>query len=101
MKPNHNEHKIKVALRAYTERLDEPHRAGSTWTKGWKDWSRDVLVFDTETTTDHLQRLTFGSYRHCEWQDDGSLQCVDEGLFYDDDRQDITRRTSRGRGESQ
>ncbi len=83
MKPKTNSNSIRVALRAYTERLDQPHRAGST--RQWKGWPENVLVFDTETTTDEIQKLTFGSYRHCVWQDDGTLVCLEEGIFYGDD----------------
>jgi hypothetical protein len=43
-----------------------------------------VLFFDTETTTDHLQNLTFGVWQLCR-VDDGILQCFDEGLLYADD----------------
>jgi hypothetical protein len=47
-----------------------------------RKWRRpeSVLVFDTETTTDATQRLTFGSYRYFEGD-----QCLEEGLFYGDD----------------
>lgn len=74
---------VPVAVRAYTERVDQPHRSGSP--RVWQGWPDDVLVFDTETTTDALQRLTFGSWRQYRWLPDGSLECVAEGLFHDDD----------------
>lgn len=48
-------------------------------------WRHSVLIFDTETTTDSTQRLTFGCYRFGEWQPDGSLAIREEGLFHDDD----------------
>ena len=48
-----------------------------------------VLLFDTETTVDPSQRLRFGSYRYCQWnetaQGQWSLECLEEGLFYGDD----------------
>ena len=44
---------------------------------GPSDW---VLVFDTETTTDHVQRLRFGAWQ-LYWK--GTLQR--QGLFYDPD----------------
>ena len=49
------------------------------------DWPDSVLVFDTETTTDHTQALVFGSYRYYRW-DHGRrrLRCEEEGLFYTD-----------------
>ncbi len=74
---------VPAAVRAYAERMDHPHRSGSPLP--WNSYSRDVLVLDTETTTDELQRLTFGSWRHNHLSGDGSLACVAEGLFYDDD----------------
>lgn len=43
-----------------------------------------VLFFDTETTVDHLQKLTFGCWRYCRVEGD-ELHCVDEGLIYGDD----------------
>lgn len=43
-----------------------------------------VLLFDTETTVDHLQNLVFGCWRYCR-VDEGVLHCVDEGLFHADD----------------
>lgn len=44
-----------------------------------------VFVFDTETTTDATQRLTFGVYRYYRWSSDRTLECVEEGLFYADE----------------
>jgi hypothetical protein len=44
------------------------------------------LIFDTETTTDTTQCLTFGSYRFCQWREDGrGLVCKEVGIFYADD----------------
>src|SRR3954467_6371434 len=82
---------LPVAVRVWTEQVRPaqasrasapdaaPHRAPS--------WPRSpyVLVFDTETTTDAAQALTFGVYRVCRWADDGSLATVQEGMFYADD----------------
>jgi len=78
-----NRNAIRVALRAYTERLDQSHRAGSP--RQWKGWPEHVLVFDTETTIDELQRLTFGSYRHYQFNEIGGLDCLEEGIFHADD----------------
>ncbi len=39
-----------------------------------------MLVFDTETSTDHTQRLKFGSYRFIV-----GGRCLKESLFYTDD----------------
>ena len=43
-----------------------------------------VLVFDTETTVDHRQSLTFGIWRYYRVDEDG-MHCVDEGVFHADD----------------
>jgi hypothetical protein len=48
-------------------------------------WPETVLVLDTETSTDPSQRLLFGGYRFGVWRPDGTLECLEEGLFYDDD----------------
>jgi hypothetical protein len=47
-----------------------------------------VLILDTETTTDPTQRLTFGWYRYCRWEDEARLGCAQEGLFYADELPD-------------
>ena len=91
---------IPVALRAHTARgtdaapdapSDARHDASPGAAKRTRAgraeplWPRHVLVFDTETTTDARQSLTFGSYRMSRWQTDGALALVEEGLFYADD----------------
>src|SRR6266481_1545664 len=55
--------------------------------KFWRP-PRAMLVFDTETTTDATQRLTFGGYRF--FIDD---ELREEGLFYADDLPLKDRRT--------
>jgi len=50
-------------------------------------WPDNVLILDTETTTDPTQQLNFGSSRYCRWTEDG-LVCVREDLFYADDLAD-------------
>lgn len=47
-------------------------------------WRRSVLIFDTETTIEPTQRLTFGSYRFGRWRCDGTLVITEEGLFHAD-----------------
>jgi hypothetical protein len=47
-------------------------------------WSDEVLVIDTETTINAVQKLNFGVYRHCKRGPNG-YECVEEGLFYADD----------------
>src|SRR2546423_7623356 len=74
--------RLSIALRAYAERTDVPHRGGSPFT--WKGWPKHILVFDTETTIDALQRLTFGSYRILERGSDGKTTLLEEGLFHED-----------------
>jgi hypothetical protein len=44
-----------------------------------------VLVFDTETTVDQAQALTFGCWRYYRPHPLLGLHCVDEGLFHADD----------------
>jgi hypothetical protein len=46
-------------------------------------WPEFALVFDTESTIDPKQKLTFGCYRRCQFVGD-RYQCIEEGLFYSD-----------------
>jgi hypothetical protein len=90
---------------ASTRKLDqaEPHDIyvrAHTPVKTKKPWGRQrslkwpiyCLVFDTETTVDPKQRLTFGCYRRCQLDSDG-YRCIEEGLFHADDlnRDDVKR----------
>jgi len=69
-----------VFVRAHT-----PVRTRKKWKARWSPtWPKYCLVFDTETTIDARQRLTFGCYRRC-MLDDGQYRCIEEGLFYSDD----------------
>jgi hypothetical protein len=91
---------VPVALRAYTVRRPSPETAtasppaapplGKRTRSGGRDprWPRHVLVFDTETTTDAAQRLTFGSYRVLRWLPSGGHTLISEGLFHADDLAD-------------
>jgi hypothetical protein len=75
---------LSIAVRAFTEPVTEAtdvRRKSATPAKQQR--SKHVLVFDTETTTDASQRLTFGSYR-CYRARNG-LELRAEGLFYADD----------------
>lgn len=62
-------------------------------------WPDYVLLFDTETSTDAIQRLRIGCYRLCRWiegEGPATLECIAEGLIYGDDlpRRDlVTLRT--------
>jgi hypothetical protein len=79
-----------VFLRAHTV------GTGKASAESWKDepvpkWPRQILLFDSETTIDTRQDLTFGAYRRCELID-GKYLCSEEGLFYRDGL-DIPQRT--------
>lgn len=78
---------LTVATRAWMQRDDvTPDRKSGNPARARhvETWRSSVLIFDTETTTDSTQRLTFGWYRVGEWQYDGSLAIREEGLLYDD-----------------
>ena len=47
-------------------------------------WPDRILIFDTETTIDARQDLTFGAYRLCEFTG-GKYISSEEGLFHRDD----------------
>lgn len=74
--------RIPVAVRAYTERQGAGGGGGGV---PQDRWPRGVLVFDTETTTDHRQRLLFGSWLYARWTGSGTLRTVARGLFHADD----------------
>ena len=77
---------LPIAVRAFTVRAKQAGTKYSPPRKPSPRWPDDVLVFDTETTIDTKQSLTFGSYRFSEWSDDGTrLVCKQEGIFYADD----------------
>src|SRR4051794_5740411 len=86
-------HTLTVARRAWTERQETPAKSGAgqgvkgSRRKGRPEprWPDTVLIFDTETTIDELQNLTFGTYRYARWTADRQLTCVEEGLLYADD----------------
>jgi hypothetical protein len=46
-------------------------------------WPDFALIFDTETTLDPTQKLTFGCFRRCELLG-GMYRCIEEGLFHAD-----------------
>jgi hypothetical protein len=52
-----------------------------------EDAPTKLLVFDTETTTDSTQHLTFGCWRYYRARQGGGWDCVQEGLFHADDLQ--------------
>lgn len=70
--------------------------------RSWPGWSREpatprgqrsrapkpienLLIFDTETTTDRYQNLTFGSARHCVRTGAGEIVTLAEVMFHADD----------------
>jgi len=85
---------LTVATRAWMER-DNPQRNDVATernpakimrpvTMRTVKWRRSVLIFDTETTIEPTQRLTFGCYRFGTWRRDGTLAITEEGLFHAD-----------------
>jgi hypothetical protein len=71
-----------VFLRAHTVAASQKERKNKK--RKTIKWPEQVLVFDTETTTDTEQDLLFGVFRLCELKGDEYL-CSEEGLFYADD----------------
>jgi hypothetical protein len=69
---------LTLAVRVYSE----PEQSEKDFDRPRREWNlpNAMFVFDTETTTDHTQRLTFGSYRFIV-----AGQCLKEGIFYADD----------------
>src|SRR5438552_6195968 len=73
---------LPVAYRAFVQRV--PPKVSTAKGRQVLGWPENVLVFDTETTTDPTQRLLFGSYRFGHWNENGTFICLEEGFFYDD-----------------
>ena len=76
-----------IYVRAHT-----PAHTNKPWSPWSRKWPSYCLVFDTETTLDPKQKLTFGCYRRCQLESDG-YRCVEEGLFYADDMPQADIRT--------
>ena len=77
--------KTDIVLRAHTVAPARAKRERKRQRQRAVDrWPQTALVFDTETTTDTEQALTFGSFRCCVLRDD-EYRCVEEGLVYADD----------------
>jgi hypothetical protein len=69
-----------IYVRAHT-----PVKVKKPWNRPRSSkWPKYCLVFDTETTIDPKQKLTFGCYRRCQ-REAGGYRCIEEGLFYADD----------------
>jgi hypothetical protein len=71
-----------IFVRAHTVTAKKKKKRRRNQDDGPK-WPDSVLVFDTETTIDTWQQLTFGAYRLCELIH-GKYICSEEGLFYAD-----------------
>src|SRR5689334_1361688 len=81
-----------IFLRAHTvPPAKRKHHSKRERTSVVRRWPKTVLVFDTETTTDTSQSLTFGAFRRCELVGD-EYRCVEEGLFHADDAPPDDRR---------
>jgi hypothetical protein len=74
--PEH--HEIYVRAHTVVSEKKRPERHPPT------KWPDHMLVIDTETTVDTVQKLTFGAYRLYK-QGPSGYECVEEGLFYADD----------------
>src|SRR5229473_8211888 len=70
-----------IFLRAHTITASQSERKNKK--RKLSTWPEQVLVFDTETTTDTEQDLLFGVYRLCERSGD-EYRCSEEGLFHAD-----------------
>jgi hypothetical protein len=68
---------LRIAVRAFPDHTEREPRLLKSWRR-----PTSLLVFDTESRVDPVQRLTFGSFRVLH---DG--QTVDQGLFYGNDLQ--------------
>src|SRR2546426_10439171 len=68
---------LTLAVRIFPESGERrvPYAARKFWRT-----PKAMFVFDTETTTDATQRLTFGSYRFLV-----EGKCLEEGIFFGDD----------------
>jgi hypothetical protein len=70
-----------IFFRAHTVTPEKNRKNGVQPSK----WSEYTLIFDTETTTDTSQSLTFGAYRFCRGNSNSAYTCLEEGLFHADD----------------
>jgi len=74
-------------LRAHTvvpETTDEEEKPSPKRKRSPQPWPQYALVWDTETTVDLEQKLTFGIWRFCQLEA-GEYVAIQEGMFYRDD----------------
>jgi hypothetical protein len=74
-------------LRAHTvvpETTDQEEKPSPKRARSPKPWPEYALVWDTETTLDLEQKLTFGIWRFCQLEA-GEYVAIQEGIFYRDD----------------
>jgi hypothetical protein len=65
-------------------RAHAPLSQRSDWRRKLPEkWPKFALIFDTETTLDPTQKLTFGCFRRCELVGE-TYRCIEEGLFHAD-----------------
>lgn len=75
--------RLPIALRAYTAMAESDKPRFPRKHSGEK-WPPHVLIFDTETTTDAVQRFRFGWYRFGRWRGT-QLVILEEGIIYADE----------------
>jgi hypothetical protein len=80
---------VLAGLRAYMGPVKSPSGHSKHMGPRATGWPRLVLLIDTETSIDAIQRLRIGTYRLCQWVGDdaggATLECIEEGVFYGDD----------------
>jgi hypothetical protein len=77
---------LDVAVRAWTPPNEPPKQRRAS--PHGERYPRQLLIIDTETTTDQTHRLNFGAWRYCRVTESAGeikLTCLQEGLFYADD----------------
>lgn len=79
-----------IFLRAHTIVSEKKEKKGTLPIHGPK-WPDQVLIFDTETSIDTKQDLTFGAYRLCQLSGNRYI-CFEEGLFPTDDLDSTQRK---------
>jgi hypothetical protein len=76
---------LDLAVRAWVPPPEQPDSGRPEPAPSLEPIPRQLLILDTETTTDETQKLNFGVWRYCRvnYEESGvSLTCLSEGLFY-------------------